>query len=56
MDILIKCYIKIRTGRKRERERKTKRRYSQESHRRLIAIADFEGEKTTIFLEVLHSQ
>lgn len=31
MDILIKCYIKIRTGRKRERERKAKRRYSQES-------------------------
>ena len=48
MDILIKCYIKIRTGRKRERKKDKEKVFSRESER-LIAIADLKEKKKTIF-------
>jgi len=49
MDILIKCYIKIRIVRKRDKEKV----FSRESER-LVAIANFKEKNN--FLEVLHSQ
>ena len=48
-DILIKCYIKIRIVRKRDKEKV----FSRESER-LVAIANFKEKNN--FLEVLHSQ